>query len=257
MVISGCFARLGYDVHSIFQSSEIMKIRAFPTVSLLTGLLFSVVVFAANTPRSVTWTDLEPKSVKQLEKKAYEAMGQMNDMPGDKRESYDQVREELSLRKRIELGFIDEARLDDTAKALLDNPASKRYPKALAFWKRIDALYNQIEAERAQPNPAVNDQLVRMPGYLLPLEFTKDKITEFLLVPYIGACMHAPTPPANQIVFVTAKEPFASDRLYQAIWVEGVLRSEKGTHKLSYVDGTDDVQASYTMQATLIEPYKR
>lgn len=234
-----------------------MKIRAISSLSLFSGLLVSAVVFAADAPRSVEWPDLQPDSVKQLEKQAYEAMGKMNDMSGDKRVAYDLVRDELSLRKRIELGFIDEDRLDEKTKKLLASPASKRYPKALAFWKRVDSLYNQIEAVRAQPNPTVNDQLIRMAGYLLPLEFTKDKISEFLLVPYIGACMHSPTPPANQIVFVTAKEPFASDRLYQAIWVQGVLRSEKVTHKLSYVDGSDDIQASYTMQATLIEPYQR
>ena len=39
---------------------------------------------------------------------------------------------------------------------------------------------------------------IRMPGYVLPLEFDGHKVTEFFLVPYVGACMHAPVPPPKQ-----------------------------------------------------------
>ncbi len=234
-----------------------MKARLIFWMGPLTALLFGLVANAADKPRELTWDDLQPASVKQMEEEAYEATRKINTMSDDERKAYDQVREELNLRKRIELGFIDEERLDEKSKAFLSDPPSDRFPKALKFWKNVDALYSKIKSHRAQANPALNDKNIRMPGYLLPLEFTEDKITEFLLVPYIGACMHAPTPPPNQMVFVTAKEPFLSNRLYQAIWVEGVLRSEKGTHKLSLVDGTTDVNAGYTMKASLIEPYER
>ena len=234
-----------------------MKFRAFSTFGLFAVLLSWAVVATASEPRSLNWPDLQPDSLRQLEEQAYKEMGRIHDMSEEKREAYDLVREELSLRKRIELGFIDEDRLDDKAKESLANAPSKRYPKALAYWKSIDTLYNEIEKQRAEPNQTLNDQNIRMPGYLLPLEFTKDKITEFLLVPYIGACMHEPTPPPNQMVFVTVDKPFVSDRLYQAVWVEGVMRSKKGTHQLFLVDGTTDVDAGYTMQATQIEPYER
>lgn len=235
----------------------IMKARLIPGLVVLSCVALSAALHAAETPRSLTWPDLQPPSVKKLEDQAYNATRKVDELDEEKREAYESVRKELSLRNRIELGFLDEERLDEKTKAILANPPSKQYPKALAFWNNIDDLYKKIEKERSLPNSALHDQTIRMPGYLLPLEFTKDKITEFLLVPYIGACMHAPTPPPNQMVFVTAEKPFASDRLYQAIWVQGVLRSETGKHKLSLVDGTTDVQASYTMQATLIEPYKR
>lgn len=224
---------------------------------IIAALLAVNVASAADNVRELNWPDLKPASVNQLEEKAYAATNAINEMSEADQEAYEQVREELNLRKRIKLGFIDEQRLDEKTKALLANPPSKRYPKALAFWQNIDSLYNELEEQQQQPNMALNGKTIRMPGYLLPLEFTKEKVTEFLLVPYIGACMHAPTPPANQMVFVTANIPFSSKRLYQAIWVEGQLRAEKGTHKLSLVDGTNDVQAGYTMQATLIEPYKR
>ena len=49
---------------------------------------------------------------------------------------------------------------------------------------------------RAQSvNAALDGQTVRIPGYLLPLEFSGKEITEFLLVPWVGACIH--TTPAS------------------------------------------------------------
>lgn len=234
-----------------------MIARLFSMFFLSSALLCVGASHAADSPRELTWPDLQPAKVIQLEEQAYEATRAINEMSEKDQEIYELVREELSIRKRIELGFIDEKRLDEKTKASLANPPSKRYPEALAFWENIDSLQRQLQKLQKQPNLALNGKSIRMPGYLLPLEFTEDKISEFLLVPYIGACMHAPTPPANQMVFVTTKEPFSSERLYQAIWVEGELKAEQGSHKLSLVDGTNEVQAGYTLRATQIEPYKR
>ena len=51
-------------------------------------------------------------------------------------------------------------------------------------------------------NQEIDGAHVRIPGYLLPLELENDEATEFLLVPYQGACIHTPPPPPNQIVHV-------------------------------------------------------
>ena len=47
-----------------------------------------------------------------------------------------------------------------------------------------------------------NDKVVRIPGYIVPLGFVGSAVAEGLLVPYVGACIHVPPPPANQIVFI-------------------------------------------------------
>ena len=31
-------------------------------------------------------------------------------------------------------------------------------------------------------------------------------VQQFLLVPYVGACIHVPPPPPNQIVYVTSED---------------------------------------------------
>ena len=49
----------------------------------------------------------------------------------------------------------------------------------------------------------LDGQTVKIPGYVVPLEAIQDAMREFLLVPYFGACIHSPPPPANQIVHVT------------------------------------------------------
>jgi hypothetical protein len=38
----------------------------------------------------------------------------------------------------------------------------------------------------------------RGPGYMVPLEDNLREVTEFLLVPCPGACIHVPPPPPNQ-----------------------------------------------------------
>ena len=60
---------------------------------------------------------------------------------------------------------------------------------------------------RRTHRPELNGCEVRLPGYLVPLEGQAGEWKEFLLVPYFGACIHSPPPPANQIVHVKAAIP--------------------------------------------------
>lgn len=66
---------------------------------------------------------------------------------------------------------------------------------------------------------------IRLPGFVVPLEQSKDGITEFLLVPYHGACIHTPPPPANQIVHVRSRAPVKGFQTMSAVWVTGVLNT--------------------------------
>jgi uncharacterized protein len=68
-------------------------------------------------------------------------------------------------------------------------------------------------------------------------------------VPYFGACIHTPPPPANQIIHVTAVKPYKSDQPIEAVWVSGpmeTVRSETGLGA-----------AGYRMRAEAIAPYIR
>lgn len=104
----------------------------------------------------------------------------------------------------------------------------------------------------------INGNNVRIPGYLLPLEFSQEMVTEFLLVPYVGACIHVPPPPPNQIVHVETapKKGYVMKKLFDPVWVTGVISVQSMVKELYLVDGSAGVDIGYTLQANQIEPYK-
>lgn len=93
-----------------------------------------------------------------------------------------------------------------------------------------------------------NGTAVRLPGYIVPLDFDGTLVTTFILVPYVGACIHVPPPPANQLVLVTLNTPYQSSGLFEPVSVTGTL----DTHSLS----TSLAEIGYSIQADLVEPYK-
>lgn len=92
-----------------------------------------------------------------------------------------------------------------------------------------------------------NGQRIRMPGYIVPLDFDGTGVTAFILVPYVGACIHVPPPPANQLVLVTSETPYQSSGLFEAVYVTGTF----GTLDMS----TDLAEIGYKMSADTVEPY--
>jgi hypothetical protein len=134
--------------------------------------------------------------------------------------------------------------------------------KAMPSLKEAGIDINKLMAKRKQVRTAIvealNDKQVRIPGYLLPLEVSAAKVTEFLLVPYVGACIHVPPPPPNQIIYVKIiqKNGYQTKSLYEPVWVTGVIRAKSMAKDLYLVDGSSGVDIGYSMQATIIEPYK-
>lgn len=92
------------------------------------------------------------------------------------------------------------------------------------------AVQHNGEMSQLQPDAPVVDTFdgkwVKIPGFVVPLEGTPEHTTEFLLVPYFGACIHVPPPASNQIVYVTFEEGIPLDNIYDAIWVTGELTTE-------------------------------
>lgn len=104
------------------------------------------------------------------------------------------------------------------------------------------------EAVRSAPVVTELDgQQVRLPGFMVPLDFEGTEISEFLLVPYFGACIHVPPPPSNQIVYVTTVASYPMKELFDAVWVTGEISTQ------AFLNDVGD--AGYTLQARIIEPY--
>lgn len=101
--------------------------------------------------------------------------------------------------------------------------------------------------DKAPVVAALNGRHISIPGFVVPLDHRRGEITEFLLVPYFGACIHTPPPPANQIIHVFPATPLKPDQSKGSLMVSGALetvRSETGM-------GT----AGYRMKALSIVPY--
>lgn len=96
---------------------------------------------------------------------------------------------------------------------------------------------------------AYDGKKIRIPGYTVPFSYdAKAEISEFLLVPYFGACIHAPPPPPNQTIFIRTDKPILLKDLPQAVWVEGTLHAEK--------QESDLADAAYIIDLTRVEKYE-
>ncbi len=105
-----------------------------------------------------------------------------------------------------------------------------------------------------KPRDDLHGQLVRIGGFTLPLEMDGEKSVEFLLVPFVGACIHVPPPPPIQIIYVKFPEGYKSRALYDAVWVTGRMATKNGKYDLDFVDGEEEIQVGYSLNAAAVEP---
>ena len=216
-----------------------MKLR-IGNAWLLIGAIFSLAPLADDV-REVMWADLVPKSAAMENpflKLNRDQLQQVSDIAAirDRRTRGDQLtradtEREADLAKKLELSGVE-----------VDGLLAQRQ--------------NIIERGRAV-NPQLNGQSIRIPGYLLPLEFSGKLVTEFLLVPWVGACIHTPPPPPNQILLVKPEKPVAMSGMFEPVWVSGRLTAGALKRSLSMVDGAADIDVGYSVKAAQVEPYKQ
>lgn len=117
-------------------------------------------------------------------------------------------------------------------------------PRANELMAELKALWDEA--------PVVDDldgKRVKLPGFVVPVEMDDKEIDEFLLVPYYGACIHVPPPPANQTVHVTTRNGHAwQGQLFDTVWVTGTIRVERHSSELA--------EAGYLLLDATVEPYE-
>ena len=118
-----------------------------------------------------------------------------------------------------------------------------------------DAVAAKQQAAMRAVNTEVDGKMIRIPGYVLPLEFSGTKVSEFLLVPWVGACIHTPPPEPNQIVYVKPDKAFDIRRAFDAVWVTGRIAAKGSKRKVEIVDGSADVEVGYSLSASNVELY--
>lgn len=95
--------------------------------------------------------------------------------------------------------------------------ADGEYDEASDIWRPV------FDKNGIRMNTKLDGKTIKLPGYIVPLDTSSDGLSEFILAPYMGACIHVPPPPPNQIIFVNSKTPWPADRQWEPIWVTGVL----------------------------------
>ena len=121
----------------------------------------------------------------------------------------------------------------------------------IALLSQVDQAQAYWQQQSQTTNPEWTGQTVQLSGYVLPLAWNQaEEITEFLLVPYVGACIHVPPPPPNQMIYVQPPQALTEAGLFIPVDVEGQLRSQPATYDLFLVDGSRSVQASYALSLT-------
>jgi hypothetical protein len=199
----------------------------------------------ADAPRQLMWEDLVPKlqaSENPFSKLTREQLSRLSEIAAtrdrkaraDTKLSAPELENEQALARKLQQSGVD-----------VDGLLAKR--KEMAEQQRL----------RGQAvNSALDGQLVRLPGYLLPLEFSGKQVTEFLLVPWVGACIHTPPPPPNQIVHVRADKPFDMVGIFMPVWVTGQMTAASTKKSLFLIDGSSDIDIGYSLRATQVEPYR-
>jgi uncharacterized protein len=105
-------------------------------------------------------------------------------------------------------------------------PVSRDGQPAILDWAKLEKLnYQTGDAPGWLKN--LDGQIVRVPGFIVPLEDSFTEASEFLLVPDPGACIHVPPPPPNQMVYVKMKSGHPVEINGQPIWITGRLKIDK------------------------------
>ena len=213
-----------------------------PLLLLLGALLMPAA--QAQTPRQLMWDDLVPKAAGAEDPFAKLTSEQLTDLAlvasvRDRKARGETVSpadaaDEQTLSRKLKQGGVN---VDDL----------------LARRKEIAA---QRQRASGGVNQTLNGKVVRIPGYLLPLEYSGKLVSEFLLVPWVGACIHTPPPPPNQIVHVRPEKPFETNGMFAAVWVTGTLATTSTKKSLFMLDGSSDIDVGYSLRASLVEPYK-
>ncbi len=213
----------------------------FARLVLILSLAVSPELAQAADPRDISWDTLAPP--------AAVIENPFEDLTDDQ---MDTLRQILRFETRAERS--DDAEAGAEAQALRGQLAKDGLDVDGLFAARL-TIMEKREAAATGVNEDLVGTSVRLPGYVLPLQFKDRKAVEFLLVPTVGACVHTPPPPANQVVHVVYPEGIEVNGLFTPVWITGTMLAQSSVQDVGYVDGQAPVSVSYSMQPVLVEKY--
>ena len=179
------------------------------TKFLLVSFIFAFSNSALGEPAQITWEDLSPTKGQEFK---------------------------INLGDNADIIGIPDISEFGGSKERLDN-----FLDDMAFMKEMQSKGGFI-------NTSLNNKKIKIAGYIAPIAFDGDNVIEFLLVPYRGACIHVPPPPANQIIYVKSANGLKADEIWSPKWITGVLTANSIS--------TIVADVGYSIKEALVSPYK-
>jgi len=137
------------------------------------------------------------------------------------------------------------------------NAASARLKKNKRNVAELLATRDKMMAQRANgangTTKALDGKTIELAGFILPLEFEGTKVKEFLLVPWVGACIHTPPPAPNQIVYVTVPKAIEVNERFESVVVTGKLAAKAWDYELFLQDGSDTISVAYVLSSATVK----
>ena len=222
--------------------------RIIPVVLLTVAALWFVAApsGAAPVPKETTWEDLAPSSDKPVE----DPLAHLD--PFITAELYSIA----SAVRQEETGLLSAVSPEYEEAMEMKYRLEKRGVEVDGILQRLKSVEAEVRRLDEQLVHSLDGQFVKLPGYALPIEFDGVAVQEFLLVPYVGACIHVPPPPQNQMVFVKLSEPFVVSSLFEPVWIIGRISVKRTEKILPVSDGKIPVAAGYVIEGATVEPYK-
>ncbi|MCP4915093.1 MAG: DUF3299 domain-containing protein [Oligoflexia bacterium] len=128
-------------------------------------------------------------------------------------------------------------------------------------WKTF-SQYNLKTKTVGKDLKKVLNKNISIIGFMIPLDYSKKTIKEFLLVPYYPSCAHVPPPPPNQILKVQMSGKSGIKPSYFPVKVTGVTKLVKANKKKGTPIGESEGQMMYmpegvfSMKASKIKEMK-
>jgi len=231
------------------RKNQKMTIKSLTIATLTACFMFSIYATAqAENTAKIEWENLMPKATIPPDP--------VIQLPTDLQVAFENLQYWLSLTPQGKLkadpqDMRDLKKVSEEARALFKSKGvsfNKVYQQFNARQKTIDQI-NRTTLSK------YNSKRISIAGYLLPLEFDKRGVNEFLLVPYVGACIHVPPPPVNQTIFVRLRKRYKFKDLYDPVWVSGRINNTPSQKELSLVDGKGKIDSGYSLTGDKVTPY--
>ncbi|MEM6449163.1 MAG: DUF3299 domain-containing protein [Cyanobacteria bacterium P01_D01_bin.105] len=248
----GCssgFSRRRSQRYAAYLLAFILSIT-FALGSLAPALAQNSATQARIEPRTVTWEDLQSRATQLRNPYAHLTTAQTYRLSNlyQLREWIETNQPEPDSFERQELQRLEESLAADGIEA---TELLKEVEAAQAYWT----------AKSRTTNADITEHPIALDGYVLPLGGNPvpngeqaPEMDEFLLVPYVGACIHVPAPPPNQMVYIKTAEAIKNPGMFSAVQVKGTLQAQAGSYELFQVDGSRTVDVSYAMSLSALAP---